>query len=272
MSVVVRYRLFPSGEVLQTVGNFASGAGTVGGAPNPLFLPSDPKNPKSPLRELHFLFWNLAGMTSSRNHDQTFVAPTGESDITAWYLEEADLASGSVRFQTKLGLAVLPDCPIETVVPAGAWTGEPSPFVSTTSAPGNVTITLKKHIASNASYFADFILTGSGAIDYGASSGGGGQLTALHGSTFNVIAQYYLPGGPPPEPCQAYSDNVAATSKKIADVKTVLSYPDLTVEMRKQAELLLVSLEATLAKDQTALKTCQAAHPTMVEAALGRSR
>jgi hypothetical protein len=123
-------------------------------------------------------------------------------------------------------------------------------------------------------YFAHFVLTGSGAIDYGALSGGGGQLTALHGSSFYVVAQYYLPGGPPPEPCQAYSDNVAATSKKIANVKSVLSesYPELTVEQRKQAELLLASLEATLAGDQSKLKNCQAAHPTLVGAAAGGSR
>ena len=202
-------RLFPSGA---PVPGGMSGAVLVSGgklgtltAPAFIYQPPPASTPTAPGTVYEFMFWDVNAVLKPKEK-ATFIAPAGGTifQATAWYLP---IGGGSCAGPCPTAVTtwafslnaykVLPESPIESVLPATAWTS-PSTSVSTATA---VKITaseyLGTHTKSSFTKFRSWFVFGGGKVAIS-----GAKVSVGAGQSPYAIAFYYQGGLPPLPKCK----------------------------------------------------------------------
>ena len=194
--------LFPSGT---PVPGGMSGAVLVSGgklgtltAPEFIYQPPPASSPTAAGTVYEFMFWDVNAVLKPKKK-ATFIAPGGAIfQATAWYLALGGGGGGATSVTTWAfslnAYKVLPESPIESVLPVTAWKS-PSTSVSTATA---VKITaseyLGTHTKSSFTKFRSWFVFGGGPHTIS-----GPQVSVGAGESPYAIA-FYFQGGLPPLP------------------------------------------------------------------------
>ncbi len=192
-------RLFPSGTAVP--GGMSGGVLVSGGklaaltAPEFIYQPPPASSPTAAGTVYEFMFWDV-NATLKRKEKAAFIAPSGTTfQATAWYLALGGGEGGSTAVTTWAfsldTYKVLPESPIESVVPATAWTS-PSSSVSTATA---VKITASEFIGTHTKFsftgFRSWFVFGGSKVKIK-----GANVIVPAGESPYAIA-FYLHGGQP---------------------------------------------------------------------------
>ncbi len=195
----VSSRVFPSGAPLPAG---MSGAVLVSGgklgtltAPAYIYEPPPPTSPSAAGTVYEFMFWDVNAVLKPRRK-AAFIAPGGTVfQATAWYLATGGgscpgaCSTAVTTWAFSLNTyKVLPESPIQSVLPATAWTS-PSTSVSTATA---VKITASESLGTPSTKFKSWFVFGGGKFAVS-----GPKLAVGAGESPYAIA-FYLQAGLPP--------------------------------------------------------------------------
>lgn len=144
-NLTIRNRQFPSNNDLSGGFSGSTPPSTTQNTDAANFLAlEDPSNPGE-FFNYKFLFWNLTGATNAGIYTSTSLSiQVGSNPViaTAWYLQIGGSGGGVPTVWTQAfdvaADAVLPESPIQSVVPSGAWAGGSSVTVQTTGGPVDI--------------------------------------------------------------------------------------------------------------------------------------